>query len=40
LNNTTSTQIGTAFLSRIDPTQSGLPSLVYSTFLGGSKQDA
>jgi hypothetical protein len=40
LNNTTSTQVGTAFLSRIDPTQSGLPSLVYSTFLGGSKQDA
>jgi hypothetical protein len=40
LNNTTSTQIGTAFLSRIDPKQSGVASLVYSTFLGGSKQDA
>ncbi len=39
-NNTTSTQVGTAFLSRINPTLSGLPSLVYSTFLGGSKQDA
>jgi hypothetical protein len=40
LNNTTSTQVGTAFLSRINPTLSGIPSLIYSTFLGGSKQDS
>ncbi len=39
-NNVTGSQIGTAFLSRIDPTQSGVPSLVYSTYLGGSKEDA
>ncbi len=39
-NNTTATQVGTAFLSRINPTLGGIPSLVYSTFLGGSKQDS
>jgi len=39
-NNVTGSQIGTAFLSRIDPSQSGVPSLVYSTYLGGSKEDA
>jgi hypothetical protein len=39
-NNVTGSQIGTAFLSRIDPTLSGVPSLVYSTYLGGAKEDA
>jgi hypothetical protein len=39
-NNVTGSQIGTAFLSRIDPAQSGAPSLVYSTYLGGTKEDA
>jgi hypothetical protein len=39
-NNATGSQIGTAFLSRIDPTLSGVPSLVYSTYLGGAKEDA
>ncbi len=39
-NNVTGSQIGTAFLSRIDPSLSGVPSLVYSTYLGGSKGDA
>ncbi len=39
-NNVTGSQIGTAFLSKIDPSQSGVPSLVYSTYLGGSKEDA
>ncbi|HKN61537.1 MAG TPA: SBBP repeat-containing protein, partial [Candidatus Acidoferrales bacterium] len=28
--------VGTAFLSKIDPTLSGSPSLVYSSYLGGS----
>lgn len=31
---------GTAFLSKIDPSQSGTPSLVYSTYLGGTKADS
>jgi hypothetical protein len=31
---------GTAFLSRIDPSQSGTNSLIYSTYLGGSKGDS
>lgn len=39
-NNASSSQIGTAFLSRIDPTKIGVGSLVYSTFIGGTKQDA
>jgi hypothetical protein len=39
-NNVTGSQMGTAFLSRIDPSLSGVPSLVYSTYLGGSKEDA
>jgi hypothetical protein len=39
-NNVTGSQIGTAFLSRIDPSLSGVPSLVYSTYLGGTKEDA
>jgi len=39
-NNVTGSQIGTAFLSRIDPAQSGTPSLVYSTYLGGTKEEA
>jgi Beta-propeller repeat/Abnormal spindle-like microcephaly-assoc'd, ASPM-SPD-2-Hydin len=37
-NNSTGSQ-GTAFLSKIDSAQSGTPSLVYSTYLGGTKQD-
>ena len=37
-NNSTGSQ-GTAFLSKIDSALSGTPSLVYSTYLGGTKQD-
>jgi hypothetical protein len=40
INNVTGSQIGTAFLSRINPNQVGLGSLVYSTFLGGTKEDS
>jgi Beta-propeller repeat/Abnormal spindle-like microcephaly-assoc'd, ASPM-SPD-2-Hydin len=39
-NNVSGSQIGTAFLSKIDPTLSGTNSLTYSTYLGGSKEDA
>jgi len=39
-NNSVGSQIGTAFLSRINPASVGLGSLVYSTFLGGSKEDS
>jgi hypothetical protein len=39
-NNVTGSQIGTAFLSRIDPTKVGTGSLVYSTYLGGTKEDS
>jgi hypothetical protein len=39
-NNVTGSQIGTAFLSRIDPTKVGAGSLVYSTYIGGSKQES
>src|SRR5207249_3010128 len=39
-NNAIGSQIGTAFLSRINPASVGLGSLVYSTFLGGSKEDS
>jgi hypothetical protein len=37
-NSSTGSQ-GTAFLSKIDPALSGTSSLVYSTYLGGTKQD-
>src|SRR4029077_3318771 len=40
INNVTGSQIGTAFLSRINPNPVGLGSLVYSTFLGGTKEDS
>jgi hypothetical protein len=39
-NNVTGSQIGTAFLSRLNPKSVGTGSLVYSTFLGGSKEDS
>ena len=39
-NNATANPMGTAFLSRINPASVGLGSLVYSTFLGGSKEDS
>jgi Beta-propeller repeat len=39
-NNAIGSPIGTAFLSRINPSSVGLGSLVYSTFLGGSKEDS
>jgi hypothetical protein len=39
-NNVTGSQIGTAFLSRLNPKGVGTGSLVYSTFLGGSKEES
>ena len=39
-NNVSGSQIGTAFLSRINPGGTGTGSLVYSTYLGGSKEDS
>jgi hypothetical protein len=38
LQTTNNAANGAAFLSRIDPTKSGINSLVYSTYLGGSNQ--
>lgn len=38
IQTTNSATNGDAFLSRIDPTKSGINSLVYSTYLGGSNQ--
>src|SRR5262249_122410 len=39
-NNATGSQVGTAFVSRINPTGVGLGSLVYSTYLGGTKEES
>jgi Beta-propeller repeat len=39
-NNAATTQVGTALVSRIDPTKVGAGSLVYSTFIGGSKGES
>jgi hypothetical protein len=39
-NNVSGSQIGTAFLSRMNPGNVGTGSLVYSTYLGGSKEDS
>jgi hypothetical protein len=39
-NNAATTQTGTALVSRIDPTKVGVGSLVYSTFIGGSKGES
>jgi hypothetical protein len=39
-NASTSGQVGTAFLSRLDPTKVGTASLVYSTYIGGTKEES
>jgi hypothetical protein len=39
-NKTTGAQIGTVFLSRIDPSLTTAATLVYSTYLGGTKQES
>lgn len=39
-NKTTGAQIGTVFLSRINPSLTGAGTLVYSTYLGGSTQES
>ncbi len=37
--NPTNTNVGTSFISKIDPTLSGLASLVYSSYIGGTSGD-
>ena len=39
-NNTSGAQIGTVYLSRINPSLIGIGTLVYSTYLGGSVQES
>ena len=37
--NPTNTNVGTSFISKIDPTLSGVASLVYSSYIGGTSGD-